>query len=99
VCHASMHRKYAGVIGVSSMLAPSLHPEMGIASALLTLTGQSAGAAIADVTVDALVAHNSITHPPLASDMQSLCGFSSSVGALLGFSISGLLVHSLGSQV
>uniref|UniRef100_A0A0A9H7D7 Uncharacterized protein n=1 Tax=Arundo donax TaxID=35708 RepID=A0A0A9H7D7_ARUDO len=30
--------------------------------------------------------------------MQSLCGFSSSVGALLGFSISGLLVHSMGSQ-
>ncbi|KAL6650979.1 hypothetical protein ACP70R_009904 [Stipagrostis hirtigluma subsp. patula] len=88
----------AGVIGVSSMLMLSLHRELGIVPALLALTAQSAGAAIADVTVDAVVAENSITHPLLASDMQSLCGFSSSVGALLGFSISGLLVHSLGSQ-
>ncbi|OEL30360.1 putative folate-biopterin transporter 2 [Dichanthelium oligosanthes] len=88
----------AGVIGVSSMLMLSLHPGLGIMPALLALTAQSAGAAIADVTVDALVAQNSITHPPLASDMQSLCGFGSSVGALLGFSISGLLVHSMGAQ-
>ncbi|KAK3142170.1 hypothetical protein QOZ80_4BG0343170 [Eleusine coracana subsp. coracana] len=88
----------AGVIGVSSMLVLSLHRELGIVPALLAMTAQSAGAAVADVTVDALVAQNSITHPPLASDMQSLCGFSSSVGALLGFSISGLLVQSMGSQ-
>ncbi|KAL6903638.1 hypothetical protein ACP4OV_004451 [Aristida adscensionis] len=88
----------AGVIGVSSMLMLSLNRELGIMAALLALTAQSAGAAIADVAVDALVAQNSITHPPLASDMQSLCGFSSSVGALLGFSISGLLVHSMGSK-
>ncbi|KAF2930515.1 hypothetical protein DAI22_05g141800 [Oryza sativa Japonica Group] len=71
---------------------------LGIMPAILALTAQSAGAAVADVTVDALVAQNSITHQPLAADMQSLCGFSSSVGALLGFSISGLLVHSIGSQ-
>ncbi|RLM73978.1 putative folate-biopterin transporter 2 [Panicum miliaceum] len=88
----------AGVVGVSSMLMLSLHRGLGIMPALLALTAQSAGAAIADVTVDALVAQNSITHPPLASDMQSLCGFSSSLGALLGFSVSGLLVYSLGSQ-
>nr|CAB3487531.1 unnamed protein product [Digitaria exilis] len=88
----------AGVIGVSSMLMLSLHRGLGITPALLALTAQSGGAAIADVTVDALVAQNGITHPPLASDMQSLCGFSSSIGALLGFSISGLLVHLMGSQ-
>lgn len=81
------------------MLMLSLHRGLGIMPALLALTAQSGGAAIADVTVDALVAQNSITHPPLASDMQSLCGFSSSLGALLGFSISGLLVHLMGSQV
>lgn len=81
------------------MLMLSLNHELGIVSALLMLTAQSAGAAIADVTVDAVVAQNSITHPPLAPDMQSLCGFGSSVGALLGFSLSGLLVHSMGSQV
>lgn len=88
----------AGLIGVSSMLMLSLNRGFGIMPALLALTAQSVGAAIADVTVDALVAQNSITHPPLASDMQSLCGFSSSIGALLGFSISGLLVQSMGSQ-
>ncbi|EAZ31237.1 hypothetical protein OsJ_15337 [Oryza sativa Japonica Group] len=88
----------AGVIGASSMLTLSLHRKLGIMPAILALTAQSAGAAVADVTVDALVAQNSITHQPLAADMQSLCGFSSSVGALLGFSISGLLVHSMGSQ-
>uniref|UniRef100_A0A0D9W6R8 Major facilitator superfamily (MFS) profile domain-containing protein n=1 Tax=Leersia perrieri TaxID=77586 RepID=A0A0D9W6R8_9ORYZ len=88
----------AGVIGVSSMLTLAIHREMGIMPAILALTAQSAGAAVADVTVDALVAQNSISHQPLAADMQSLCGFSSSVGALLGFSISGLLVHSMGSQ-
>ncbi|PNT61385.1 hypothetical protein BRADI_5g14680v3 [Brachypodium distachyon] len=88
----------AGVIGVSSMLMLSLQRNLGIMPAIVALTAQSAGAAIADVTVDALVAQNSITNPPLASDMQSLCGFSSSFGALIGFSISGLLVHSLGSQ-
>uniref|UniRef100_I1PV36 Major facilitator superfamily (MFS) profile domain-containing protein n=1 Tax=Oryza glaberrima TaxID=4538 RepID=I1PV36_ORYGL len=87
-----------GVIGASSMLTLSLHRKLGIMPAILALTAQSAGAAVADVTVDALVAQNSITHQPLAADMQSLCGFSSSVGALLGFSISGLLVHSMGSQ-
>ncbi|KAJ1271743.1 hypothetical protein BS78_06G149500 [Paspalum vaginatum] len=88
----------AGVIGVPSMLMLSLNRGFGIMPALLALTAQSTGAAIADVTVDALVAQNSITHPTLASDMQSLCGISSSVGALLGFSISGLLVQSMGSQ-
>ncbi|CAL5068693.1 unnamed protein product [Urochloa decumbens] len=88
----------AGVIGVSSMLMLSLHRGLGIMPALMALTAQSAGAAVADVTVDALVAQNSITHPPLASDMQSLCGFSSSLGALFGFAISGLLVPSMGSQ-
>lgn len=80
------------------MLMLSLQRNLGIMPAIVALTAQSAGAAIADVTVDALVAQNSITNPPLASDMQSLCGFSSSFGALIGFSISGLLVHSLGSQ-
>ncbi|KAG1363719.1 putative folate-biopterin transporter 2 [Cocos nucifera] len=58
----------------------------------------SAGVAIADVTIDACVAQNSINHPSLAADMQSLCGFSSSIGGLIGFSISGLLMHAIGSK-
>uniref|UniRef100_A0ACD5US53 Uncharacterized protein n=1 Tax=Avena sativa TaxID=4498 RepID=A0ACD5US53_AVESA len=88
----------AGVIGVSSMLTLSLQSNPGIVAGIVALTAQSTGAAMADVTLDALVAQNSITNPPLASDMQSLCGFSSSVGSLIGFSISGLLVHLMGAQ-
>ncbi|KAM0839620.1 hypothetical protein ACQ4PT_060214 [Festuca glaucescens] len=88
----------AGVIGVSSMLMLSLQRNPGIVVGVVALTAQSTGAAMADVTLDALVAQNSITNLPLASDMQSLCGFRSSVGSLIGFSISGLLVHLMGAQ-
>nr|CAD1831959.1 unnamed protein product [Ananas comosus var. bracteatus] len=62
------------------------------------MTVGSAGVAIADVTIDACVAENSANHPLLASDMQSLCGLSSSVGGLLGFAISGQLMNALGSK-
>ncbi|KAM3368381.1 hypothetical protein ACQJBY_016741 [Aegilops geniculata] len=88
----------AGVIGATSMLMVSVQSNLGLIPAVLALTAQSAGAAIADVTLDALVAQNSITHPSLAADMQSLCGFCSSFGSLIGFSMSGLLVHSMGAQ-
>ncbi|KAF3787189.1 putative folate-biopterin transporter 2 [Nymphaea thermarum] len=90
---------FAGIIGVFSMLLIALHKQLHVLFALLALIGGSAGAAIADVTIDACVAQNSIHHPPLAADMQSLCGFSSSIGALLGFSVSGFLVHHIGAQV
>ncbi|KAJ6808113.1 putative folate-biopterin transporter 2 [Iris pallida] len=89
---------FAGLLGVVSMLTLSLHNKLHVAFALLAMTAGSASVAIADVTIDACVAQNSINHPPLAADMQSLCGFSSSIGGLLGFSISGLLVHAIGSQ-
>uniref|UniRef100_A0A804R1E7 Folate-biopterin transporter 2 n=2 Tax=Zea mays TaxID=4577 RepID=A0A804R1E7_MAIZE len=61
------------------------------------MTG-SASVAIADVTIDACVAENSIVYPHLAADMISLNGFCSSVGGLIGFSISGFLVHAIGAQ-
>ena len=89
----------AGLLGILSMLTLSLHSKLHVIFALLAMTIGSAGVAIADVTVDACVAQNSINHPSLAADMQSLCGLSSSIGRLLGFSISGLLVHAIGSQV
>ncbi|CAH8337552.1 unnamed protein product [Eruca vesicaria subsp. sativa] len=54
--------------------------------------------AIADVTIDACIAHKSNTHPSLTSDMQSLGSYSSSIGALLGFFMSGILVHLVGSK-
>ncbi|XP_054793219.1 probable folate-biopterin transporter 2 [Prosopis cineraria] len=87
---------FAGCLGVISMLLLSLHKNLHLVLALLSLTAGSAGAAIADVTIDACVAQNSISHPSLAPDMQSLCAFSSSIGALLGFSISGIFVHLIG---
>ncbi|MQM14316.1 hypothetical protein Taro_047243 [Colocasia esculenta] len=88
----------AGLLGVISMLILSLHKNLHVMFALLALTAGSAGVAIADVTIDACVAQNSITHPSLAADMQSLCGLSSSIGGLIGYLMSGLLIHLIGSQ-
>lgn len=90
---------FSGTIGVISMLVLSFHEKLHIVFALLSLTAGSAGVAIADVTIDACVAQNSISHPSLAADMQSLCALSSSIGALVGFSISGVSVHHLGPKV
>lgn len=81
------------------MLVLSLQKNLQLAFAVLSLMAGSAGIAIADVTIDACVTHNSISHPSLAGDMQSLCGISSSVGALVGFTISGFLVHFVGPKV
>lgn len=81
------------------MLIVSLHGNLHIVFALVAFTAGSAGVAIADVTIDACIAENSIIHTSLAADMQSLCGLSSSVGQLIGFSLSGLLVHAISSQV
>uniref|UniRef100_A0A5B7A6W8 Putative folate-biopterin transporter 2 n=1 Tax=Davidia involucrata TaxID=16924 RepID=A0A5B7A6W8_DAVIN len=88
----------AGVLGVVSMLFISLHKKLHIILALLSLTVGSAGVAVADVTVDACVAQNSGSHPSLAADMQSLCALSSSIGALVGFSFSGIFVHLIGPK-
>ncbi|KAK7311056.1 hypothetical protein RJT34_08940 [Clitoria ternatea] len=87
---------FAGFLGVIAMLLLSLHENLHLVLALLALTAGSAGAAIADVTIDACVAQNSISHPLLATDMQSLCASSHSVGALVGFFISGIFVHLIG---
>ena len=89
----------SGSFGVISMLILSLHEKLHIAFAILSLTAGSAGVAIADVTIDACVAQNSISHPSLAADMQSLCALSSSIGALVGFSISGIFVRLIGPKV
>ncbi|KAG2609977.1 hypothetical protein PVAP13_4KG080800 [Panicum virgatum] len=80
------------------MLIISLHNKLHALFALLALMAGSASVAIADVTIDACVAENSILYPHLAADMISLNGFCSSVGGLIGFSISGFLVHAIGAQ-
>ncbi|KAL0330187.1 UNVERIFIED_CONTAM: putative folate-biopterin transporter 2 [Sesamum radiatum] len=89
---------FAGSLGVIAMLFLSLHKELHLVLALLALTAGSASVAIADVTVDACVAQKSGSHPSLAADMQSLCALSSSIGALVGFSFSGIFVHLIGPQ-
>lgn len=90
---------FSGVLGGISMLLLSLYKNLPLALVLLNLMAGSAGIAIADVTIDACVTQNSISHPSLAGDMQSLCGMSSSVGSLVGFAVSGFLIHLLGPRV
>ncbi|XP_059292291.1 probable folate-biopterin transporter 2 [Lycium ferocissimum] len=94
--HRRPYFLFAGSLGAVSMLFLSLHKNLHIVLAVLSLTAGSAAVAIADVTVDACVAQKSGSHPSLAADMQSLCALSSSIGALVGFSLSGILVHLLG---
>lgn len=89
----------AGVIGTVSSLMVALNGNLSAAVALTFLIGASAAMAIADVTIDACIARNSIEIRSLASDLQSLCAFCSSAGALVGFSTSGFFVRHLGAQV
>ncbi|KAL0407864.1 UNVERIFIED_CONTAM: putative folate-biopterin transporter 6 [Sesamum radiatum] len=76
-----------------------MKPIWGLLTDVFPVKGVAAGVAIADVTIDACIARNSIEIRSLAADMQSLCGFCSSAGALLGYSTSGFFVHHLGAQV
>lgn len=71
---------------------------LSLPSAIICFVGISTAVAIADVTIDACIAKNSIDKPALAPDMQSLCAFSSSLGALIGYATSGMFVHHLGAQ-
>ncbi|KAL5850175.1 hypothetical protein ACOSQ4_008188 [Xanthoceras sorbifolium] len=89
----------AGVLGCVSALMVALLGKLPIVVALACFIGIAAGVAIADVTIDACIARNSIEFRSLASDMQSLCGFCSSAGSLIGYSASGFFVHHLGPQV
>ncbi|PON68345.1 Folate-biopterin transporter [Parasponia andersonii] len=88
----------AGFIGALSAAMVALGGRLTVAVALSCLIGLSAAVAIADVTIDACIARNSIEVRALASDLQSLCGFCSSAGALIGYSTSGFFVHHLGPQ-
>ncbi|CAH1414602.1 unnamed protein product [Lactuca virosa] len=88
----------AGIVGILSMLFLSLHEKLHIGLALLSLMAGNAGGAIADVTVDACIAHQSVTHRSLAPHMQSLCSMSSSIGALIGYSLSGVFLHLIGPK-
>ncbi|KAJ0877111.1 putative major facilitator superfamily domain, MFS transporter superfamily [Helianthus annuus] len=88
---------FAGLVGSIAMLIPAFSTNLPAVCAILSFMTAGAGVAIADVTIDAAcVTENSISHPSLAGDMQSLCGVSSSIGQLVGFGLSGVLVHIMG---
>ncbi|XP_061364838.1 probable folate-biopterin transporter 6 [Gastrolobium bilobum] len=89
----------SGAIGTVSAALVALHGNLSASAALLCFVGVSASLAIADVTIDACIARNSIEVRSLAPDLQSLCGFCSSAGALVGYLASGFFVHRLGPQV
>ncbi|XP_022731052.1 probable folate-biopterin transporter 2 isoform X2 [Durio zibethinus] len=86
----------SGLLGIVSMLLISLNSKLHLVFALFALTAGNTAVAVADVTVDACVAQNSISHPSRAADMQSLCVLSYSIGGLLGFPISGVFIHLIG---
>ncbi|XP_029126208.1 probable folate-biopterin transporter 6 isoform X2 [Cajanus cajan] len=88
----------AGILGALSAAALALAGTLTAAAALACFIGVSASLAIADVTIDACIARNSIEARELAPDLQTLCGFCSGVGALVGFLASGFFVHRLGPQ-
>ncbi|VFQ80989.1 unnamed protein product [Cuscuta campestris] len=89
----------AGSLGIIGMLTLSMSKNLCIEFALLCIMTGSAGVAIADVIIDACVTENCISHPSMAGDMQSLCGGSSSLGQLIGYTISGFLVHLIGAKL
>lgn len=89
----------AGALGTVSATVVALGGSMAVVVALGSLIGVTAAMAIASVTIDACIARNSIEIRSLAPDLQSLCGFCSSVGSLVGYSSSGFFVHHLGAQV
>ncbi|KAI3713784.1 hypothetical protein L1987_72370 [Smallanthus sonchifolius] len=96
-------RPYFIVAGVVGVVAAAMVAEggvrLGVAAALWCLIAIAAGMAIADVTIDACIARNSIEMKELAPDMQSLCGVCSSAGALVGFATSGFFVDHLGNGI
>ncbi|KAK3437284.1 hypothetical protein EUGRSUZ_C01893 [Eucalyptus grandis] len=85
---------YSGIIYIPWVVKPI----WGILTDVLPVAGyrRRPYLVLADVVIDACVAQNSISHPSLAADMQSLCALSESTGGLLGFVISGILVHRMG---
>ncbi|XP_023637203.1 probable folate-biopterin transporter 2 isoform X2 [Capsella rubella] len=88
----------AGVLGVVSFLFLSVQSNLNLYLALFWMTISSTGTAIADVTIDACIAYNSNEHPSLAPDMQTFSNSSSSIGALIGSFMSGILLHLVGSK-
>lgn len=88
----------AGVIGAASAAAVGFIGGLPAAMAVACLIGVNMGMAVASVTIDACIAKGSMEVRELGGDLQSLCGFCSSAGALIGYSSSGFVVRSLGPK-
>ncbi|KAL8108811.1 hypothetical protein AgCh_025052 [Apium graveolens] len=95
---------YSGITNIPWLVKPvwglltDVVPVFGYRRRPYFIFAGSAGVAIADVTIDACVAQKSGSYPSRAADMQSLCSLSASIGALIGFSISGIFVHLIGPR-
>lgn len=89
----------AGVIGALSAVLVTVITTLPASSALVCFVGVVTGMAIATATIDACIAKQSIEVKELAAELQSLRGVCLSFGDLFGFSISGFVIHLLGTQV
>ncbi|KAG8050168.1 hypothetical protein GUJ93_ZPchr0009g548 [Zizania palustris] len=96
--HRRPYFLFSGILGMASAAIVAMVNGLPMTSAVLSFVGISTAVAIADVTIDACIAKNGIDKPALVPDMQSLCAFSSSLGALIGYATSGMFVHHLGAQ-
>ncbi|KAL3696648.1 hypothetical protein R1sor_010724 [Riccia sorocarpa] len=87
-----------GILSIFATMVLVLGGQLWVVFALGMLVLISLCAALSDATIDAEVAIKSREKPSLAADVQSLCAISTSVGALVGYSASGLAVDKLGPQ-
>lgn len=88
-----------GLLLLITYLVLVLGGKLLAATALAMFVGASTASAMADVTIDALVAMKSREKPELATHIQSLCNSCYAIGGLSGYLLGGLAVHAFGSQV
>mgnify|MGYP000423867590 FL=1 len=67
--------------------------------AVMLLLLYTLGITIADVTIDAEIAKQSREKSGLATDFQTLCSISATMGSFFGFSTSGFIVRIMGPKV
>ena len=90
---------HAGLLTILAYTALVLGGKLHAATALAMFVSTSLASALADVTIDAMVAMKSRDKPELATHIQSLCNASYGIGGLSGYLLSGLAVHVFGAQV
>lgn len=99
---AGYHRRpyfiLSGLLSFLSLLVLLVEAKMHDATAVILFLLYTLGVTIADVTIDAEAVKRSRDKPVLATDIQTLCSISQSVGGFVGFSTSGFIVHILGPK-